>query len=454
MNAMASLSFIRNRINYFLTHRFFKNFAILQIGNVGSNIIQAVVGIAFARILQPEYYGIYALTFSLAGIMSVFMGIGAQDAVTTILGGAYERNDEKQIQEALAFLAKITLITGTIVLISACFTPWIAKLLYHDSRIGVYAAIIMVASVISTTFYSFSTIMLQIVGKYKEMTILSILDTLSRMLFALTFVLFGYKVLGIVLGHLAGSVVVFIVSGVFWNQARRNFPVIPAVSVLLKHIRRVSIRKYLGFSFWIAVDRNLSNLYNILPIFLTGIFVLPGQVTYFKLAFGYINLAMSFLSPIGTLLNVEFPKMQVHGHEKLTRNFIRISLYGFALSAGITTSVAVISPIVFRILYGTKYLPSIPFVFGLFFYGAILGLGIGLGSILRALNKVMFSIKLHITTLAIGIPLGLLIIKKWGLWGSVGLVSGWYISIILISFFYVLRVLRKHDQALGYETSA
>ncbi len=449
---MTSVAQIRDRVKYFLAHRFFRNFAILQVGNVTGNITQALIGIAFARILQPEYYGIYALTFSLAGIMSIFMGIGAQDAVTTILGGAYERRDEKLIHEAFAFLAKITLITGVVVLVSAAFTPWVAKLLYHDYRIGVYAAVIMVASVISTTAYSFSSIMLQIVGQYKRMTTLSLLDTLSRMLFALLFVLLGYKVLGIVAGHLIGSMVVFVVASIFWNRARQEFAVIPSVGKLLRQVRHVSIRKYLGFSFWIAVDRNLSNLYNILPVFLTGIFVLPGEVTYFKLAFGYINLAMSFLSPIGTLLNVEFPKMQVHGHEKLARNFLRISLYGFALSAAITASVSIISPIVFRILYGTKYLPSIPFVLGLFGYGAILGLGIGLGSILRAMNRVMFSIKLHVATLAIGIPLGLFMIKKWGLWGTVALVSFWYISIIIIGFFYVLRALRVHDKEIEHAT--
>ena len=448
---MKLITKIRERVNYFIKHTFFRNFAILQVGNIGSNIVQAVVGIFFARILQPEYYGIYALVFSLAGIMSIFMGIGAQDAVTTILGGAYERKDEKQVREALAFLAKITIITGIAVLVSAGFAPLIANALYHNYMIGVYAGIVMIASVISTTAYSFSGIMLQIVGKYKHMTILSILDTVSRMLFALTFVLMGYKVLGIVLGHLAGSIIVCVVSAIFWNRARHEFSIIPTGSELLSHVRRVSIRKYLGFSFWIAVDRNLSNLYNILPIFLTGIFVLPGEVTYFKLAFGYINLGLSFLSPIGTLLNVEFPKMQVHGHEKLTRNFLKISLYGFALSGAITAAVAVISPIVFRILYGTKYLPSIPFIFGLFFYGAILGLGIGLGSILRALNRVMFSIKLHAISLAIGIPVGLLMIQRWGLWGTVILVTGWYMCIHVIAFFYVLRVLREHDQVISHE---
>src|SRR5260221_3576177 len=116
---MKFIARIRERAQYLIKHTFFRNFAILQVGNIGSNIIQALIGIVFARILQPEYYGIYALAFSLAGIMSIFMGVAAQDAVTTILGGAYERKDEKQIQEALAFLAKITMITGLIVLVAA-----------------------------------------------------------------------------------------------------------------------------------------------------------------------------------------------------------------------------------------------------------------------------------------------------------------------------------------------
>lgn len=231
-------------------------------------------------------------------------------------------------------------------------------------------------------------------------------------------------------------------------KAQRDFPLVPSIWSVLAHARHVSIRKYFSFSFWIAVDRNLSNLYNILPVFLLGIYVLPGEVTYFKLAFGYLNLGLSFLGPIGTLLNVEFPKMQVLSHERLTRNFIRVSVYAMLLSTGITVAILAVSPIVFKILYGTRYLGSIQYVYGLFFYGLVMGLGIGLGSMIRALDKVMFSIKLHSISLLFGIPIALYLIKHFGGWGSVAIVTIWYASIHIIAFFYIVKVLKNREYTL------
>lgn len=444
------LSKIKERISYFIAHRFVKDFAILQVGNILGNITQAVVGIILVRILQPELYGIYALSFSLAGLISIFLGIGAQDAVTTILGGAYAKKDSDQIREAMAFLMKVTIWTGVIASVGALSAPLIANAMYGDFHIGIYAGIVVLASVVSTTLYSFVTIILQIVGRMKARTIVGLADQLLRTLLALVFVLLGVGVLGIAIGHFIGAAILFLISVFLWRSVKREFPVIPSIRSTFGHMHHVSIRRYLRFSFWIAVDRNLSNLYNILPIFLTGVYVVPGEVTYFKLAFGYMNLALSFLGPIGTLLNVEFPKMNVMSRERLTKNFVRISLYSFAMSTGISALVVVASPVVFKILYGDQFLGSIQYVYGLFIYGSVMGLGIGLGSILRALNKVGFSVKLHIVTLATGIPLGLLAIKTWALWGSVALVTSWYLLIHTVAYFYVLRVLKTHDAEVVY----
>lgn len=444
------LSKIRGKVNYFIAHRFVKDFAILQVGNVLGNITQAVVGIILVRVLQPELYGIYALSFSLAGLISIFLGIGAQDAVTTILGSAYAKKDGEQIKEALAFLMKVTIWTGAVAFLGAIAAPLIANAMYGDFRIGIYAGIVVLASVVSTTLYSFITIILQIVGRMKARTVVGLADQLLRTLLALAFALMGAGVLGIAIGHFTGAIIVFLISAFLWRSVKREFPIMPSIRSTFGHMRHVSIRRYLRFSFWIAVDRNLSNLYNILPIFLTGVYVIPGEITYFKLAFGYLNLALSFLGPIGTLLNVEFPKMNIMGRERLAKNFVRISLYSFAMSTGISALVILISPVVFKILYGDQFLGSIPYVYGLFIYGSIMGLGIGLGSILRALNKVSFSVKLHIITLATGIPLGLLAIKMWGLWGSVALVTSWYFLIHTIAFFYVLKLLKTHDTEIVY----
>ncbi len=440
---MSLFSALRRKIQYYRAHSFVRNVSILQVGSMAGNVLQAVGGIVIARMLEPELFGVYALTFSLAGIMSIFLGVGAQDAVTTILGEAYAHQDRARVQEALAFLAKISTIMGSIALVGAFVAPIIASHLYENPMVGVYAAVIICASLVSTTAYSFAGIALQVAGRITTMSVLNLLDQFSRTLLAVLFLVLGYGVPGIVLGHLLGALLVFAVSTVCWRRLQHEHPIFPSIRRLLSQMWMAPIKKYLGFSVWIAIDRNVSNLYNILPVFLTGIYVAAAQVSYFKLAFGYINLALSFLGPIGILLNVEFPKMKANSPERLARNFTRVSLYSLGISAVLTAGAAIVAPVVFRILYGVKFLPSIPYVYGLIPFGALLGIGIGLGSMFRAIQKVKMSILINVTNLLIGVPLALYLIRHFELWGTVIAVSIWYTAAHYVGFFYIRSVLQR-----------
>ncbi len=178
---------------------------------------------------------------------------------------------------------------------------------------------------------------------------------------------------------------------------------------------------------------------------LTGIFVTASEVTFFKLAFGYINLALTLIGPISTLLNVEFPKMKVaeDGGDKLLRNFMRVSLYSLLFSVFLVIGAIIAAPFAFHILYGASFNPSIKYVAGLFFYGATMGMGVGFGPMWRALNKVKLSIMINTITLAVGVPIGLLLIKNFGLWGSVIWVSIMFNVSHIASFILIIKELKK-----------
>ncbi len=438
-----SIAWIREKISYFRAHTFVRNTAILQAGSMFGNVFQAIAGIIMARVLQPEAFGVYALTFSLAGFISIFLGVGAQDAVTTILGEAYARRDEHEIRSALAFLVKITVIMSFVTLCGAALAPFISMHLYGTSAIGWFASVVICASIVSTTAYSFASIGTQVVGRIRQMTMLGLSDQMLRTTFALSFVIAGLGVGGIVTGHLLGASILCCASIVVWRGLQRDFGVLPRIRELMLSARTAPVRTYLRYSFWIAVDRNLSNLYNILPILLTGIYVTAADVTFFKLAFAYINLALGFLGPIGTLLNVEFPKMKTQGVARLSRNFVRVTMYAVGISTALTLGAALVAPIAFHIFYGSQFAQSVHYVYALIPYGIFMGLGIGLGSMLRAIQKVHVSIMIHTFNLLVGVPLGLMAIRAFGPWGTIGLVTAWYAIAHTIAFLYVRRLLLR-----------
>lgn len=433
---------VKEQIIYLIKNRFARNVATLQAGSFAGTLTQAVVGVLLARLLQPELFGVYSLAFGLAALAGLLLGAGTQEAVSTLLGSAYARQDREGVSEALAFLLKLTFYAGLFTALLMFFLPYIGQLFYGDSAIGWYAGIVIFGVFISASFNAVVQLSCQMVGKIRMLTALVFGDQLFRYGSSLIFVFMGLGVFGAVSGHVVGAVILFVVSIVIWERMKKENPIFPSLRSLFQQAKNISIRKYLNFSIWVAVDRNIGNLYMALPVVLTGVFVSTGEISFFKLAFGYINLAMSLLGPVSVLLNVEFPKMKIEDPQKLARNFVRVSMYGLLLSVLLTAGAIAMAPFAFKLLYGESFLPSVSYVFGLFAYGALFGLGVGLGPMWRAVNKVKVSIMINLIILGIGIPAGLLMIRQWGLWGAVVMVTLWFSISHLASFTYLSRRLK------------
>ena len=94
-------------------------------------------------------------------------------------------------------------------------------------------------------------------------------------------------------------------------------------------------------------------------------------------------------------------------------------------------------------LYGESFAPSIKYVAGLFFYGATMGMGVGFGPMWRAINNVKISIIINMITLSVSIPVGLLLIKSFGLWGTVIWVSIVFNVSHISSLVLIIKELKK-----------
>lgn len=430
---------------YFYQNKFVRKTAMLQAGSFGGTIIQAGIGIIIARLLQPELFGIYSLAIGMAGMTSLVLGMGIQEAVSSMLGRAHASKDNKEIENILGFMLKITFLAALVVILVSVFLPTIAGRLYGNSLMGIYAAVVVVATVFSSLFFTLAYSSFQVTGRVKSLGLLILFDQSLRYILSLAFVLIGLGVLGAVSGQLAGAIIIFMFSAVLFSNLAKKEPLFPKLFHLIKIAKSVNLRKYFGFTFWVALDRNMGNIYMVLPVILTGIYVSTSEVSFFKLAFGYTNLALSLLGPISILLNVEFPKIQVENKAQLYDNFRKISLYSLVFSIILSIGAAVVSPIAFKILYGESYLPSIKYIFGLIAYGSLFGIGVGLGPMWRAINKIKVSILINSVILGAGIPLGLWLIRNYGLWGSVIMVTMWFSVSHLVSFVYLIRKLKVKD---------
>lgn len=436
---------LSERIQYFREHRFIKQAMTLQAGNIAGNFTQALIGVFLARLLQPELFGVYTIAISLGSLAALFIGFGAFNAAASLASESYAKGDNKEVREILGFLVKIIFWTGLMALAYLFVLPWIGLKFYGSYIIGIYAGVVVLALLLSSTMFSFLSLCLQLVGKIKTLAKFVVSDQALRYGSSLLFVFFGFSVWGAVSGQLVGAAMLFIISAVFWKYFRKEFNFFPSLFQLLKDAKRAPFKKYFGFTFWVTLDRNMGNIYMTIPVVLAGIYIASDELTFFKLAFGYVNLVMSLLGPISTLLNIEFPKMKAEGSNGLAKSFITVSMYSMLLTTVLTGIVVAVSPIAFKILYGESFLPSVKYVAGLFVYGALYGIGVGLGPMWRAVNKVKISILINTIILAVGIPGGLLLIRSFGAWGAVIMVTAWFTTSHLVSFIYLSRRLKMSN---------
>ncbi len=427
------------KIRGFFARPFVQRTAALQVGFFAANFVQALAGVFIARILAPERFGIYALAFSVASVTSVLLAGGFQEALAPIVTRAWVRKDSNALLGAYAFWVKILGISIFLTCVALVALPLITAFAYHDIDIGKYAAFVVMASVLSTTIFSFVSLALQVTGRIALLSLLVFIDTVVRYGLSLGLIVAGYGIGGAVAGQFVGALFVLILSVRTWSVLKRRESLMPSIGRVLRASWAAPLKPFLRSSIMVAVDRNVAMLYNALPVALVGLFAVATHVAYFKLAFGFVNLGLSMLGPVSLLLNVEFPRMQVIDASRLRHNFIRVSCYGIAASCLLTAGALIVSPLAFRILYGDIYLPSIPYIFGLGLYGALFGIGIGLGPLWRSIDRVHVSIIINLIVLGVGIPLGLGLMQWWGLWGAVVMVTLWYTASHIISFWYLLR---------------
>lgn len=435
---------IIERAKEVIRHQLVRNTATLQVGGVVGTLVQAVAGVMLARFLGPHEYGRYAIVMSMAAVGSVLLGAGAADAMAPVLSRARHSGDDAGARNGMLFLGKFVLVTTVIVFVLGLSMPAIADYFYDDRVIGWYGFAVLMASAISTVLLTPTQLGLQVFGRIRQLSALTFTDQAVRQVLVVTLAFAGFGVAGASIGHLVGAALVLMVSAVFWWWLRQAWPSVPSIRSLWRDVPSNG-RQYIRPTLWVLADRNLAMLYGAAPIAIAALFLTTTDVSYFKIALGWVTLALSVLTPLSVLLNTELARIQVQQPHGLQARFVYITAIAVGASVVVTTVAALIARSVFGALYGAQYLEAAGLVYWLIPFGALFGLGIALGPMWRALDKVRISIIINVLVLGVGIPLALMAMRQWGALGAVAMVTGWYTVSHAISFVYLLRALKVEN---------
>jgi len=271
-----------SRFKDFIKISFVQDVGILQTGKFLSIFLGAVSSIILARLLQPELYGIYGLIFAFVALVGIFVDWGASYASLTLLAENYTKKNKQEIKNVLTYFIKITflaiLVVGVLGLILA---PLLTELLYENSRIGSLARIILISTFLGVV-YNLLIIILQVIRKIKQLTILESFNKFIYSLLPVAFILIGWGLVGVIWGHLV-SALIFLIYAIFtYSSLVKKDNLLPSFKQIFSNLRKIKISKYFSFGFLIALDKNIGRLVTLLPVIFLGVFALPQEVGYLK----------------------------------------------------------------------------------------------------------------------------------------------------------------------------
>jgi len=431
------------RFKDFIKISFVHDVSILGVGKVFSVFLGAISSIILARLLQPELYGVYGLIFAFIGLVGVFMNWGGSFASLTLLSEAYAKKNKQEVKNILTYFVKVTFLAICIVgILSIFLAPFLTDLLYNNSQIGNWARIVLFAGFL-TIIYNLLIIVLQATRKIKELTSLEVFNKFIYALFPIIFVLLGFSLTGIVWGYFISAFIFLVLAIFLYSFLIKKDEFLPSLSQIFLNFRKIKFKKYFNFGFLIAIDKNLGSFISLLPIIFLGIFAIPQEVAYFKIAFAYITIPSMILGPISRLLNVQLPKSKTYGSGVFKNHFYKTAFYSGFISFLLVIPFVVLAPYLIKFFYGEEYIQSIRLVYYLAIFTAFSGFGVGLGPFYRTVNKIKISIITNICYITLMTSLIFIFIRIYN--SSIVTILSMTICSIIFLFlhFYIIRNIFK-----------
>ena len=413
--------------------KFIQDVASLQASAIIIAIITMITSLIIAKGLKPTAFGIYSLILSLYTLVGMFGNLGIRETVLVKLPSAYISQDKDKIIYILAYYFKTTLIINILIMASGyIIAPYLSQLLYGRQDIGRLSRLLF----LMPPLIIFYKLVREILEGTRKMRYLAVLETTSA--FIKSFILVSLVILGLGLANLIYgwlfSAIISSILAIFiyrkWGLVKEG---LPSISEIIKKSCFLDNRHLLRFNLSMGLSENIINLNENLPIILLGVFVLPKEVGYFKFGYSIMGVSMLFLDPIARNLLVKLKELQTAGDIKtLSDAFYKVSLYAGIISIILVTFIIILYHFLIYFLL-KDYRASLQIIYPLAIYSCLMGFGIALSPILRALERVDIEIKINAIGLLIFVVLSILLIKNLGILGmSIALViSGLFTKFIM-----------------------
>jgi O-antigen/teichoic acid export membrane protein len=411
----------------------------LFIGVAVSTVIMAIGTIVLARLMSPEEYGLYTIALIPSMMINLFRDWGVNSAITKHVASLKASGREQEIRDIILGGLVFEVATGLLLsFLSVGLAGVIAVEVFHRPESA------RLISVISVAVFSGSLLVASLsafVG-FERMGLNSftiICQSIVKSIVGPLLVILGYGVLGAALGYTlsflaAGFIGVAVLYFVLYRNLRRSGSRKASLPITIKAMLKYGV----PLSASPIVAGVLVQFYGFMMAFSCS----DAIVGNYQVASNFAVLLTFFTIPISTVLFPAFAKLDPQKEHQLMKDIFASSVkYTAILLVPATMAIMVLPGPMISTLYGGQYVFA-PFFLSLYVIGnlfALLG-NLSLGSFLTGVGETKTLMKQSILTLAIGLPLGFLLIPTFGVIGLIlaSLLAG------LPSMFWGLHWAWKH----------
>lgn len=395
-------------------------FLVLAWFSTGINFI---LNIVLARILFPADFGLSAISFTIIGIFSMFIGFG-------IGPGVIQSKEEKTKLFSTYFFTEL----GTLAVFSVIiyFLSGTFANLFADSRIELVVRVLVIYIILSG-FDAIPRTYLTKELQFKKITLIESFGIILNLCISLTLALNGFGYWSLIYGPI---IMMIFRTICFWILA----PIIPKISCfdakVFKDLLKFAV-PILSASVVIFWSVNIDDMMVAKVLSLTFL-------GYYSMAFklsNYVSLLIS--APISKAMYPVYCKIQDNKME-FQVTFEQNYRIVFSITIFISVFVLINSKYIMSVLFGDKWLEAIPILQILIFEGFLQSLSSIVGNVFLALKKYYWVLITAGAYFCLMTPIMIVATIYFGVIGTALSVVLTYIPIFFLTFYILKKFIQYH----------
>ncbi len=373
------------------------NTSALVVGNVSGLFLSVIL----ARVLTPEYFGLYSLTLAVANVAIALANLGVDGAIVRYT--AYFSTDIFQLRSHFRYFLKIKILLASLISLVLLFASNNLATIFGDERLALTFAIasliVFLASLASALNSLFNGLQ-----EFKYTLLSRIAYEVSRWIFVIPL-----AVSFLATGAIAGTAAAYLVSLIF------------LVIIVVRHYSEYifgetgrvggKVNTFVGF---MSIAGISGIIYAHVDSIMIGHLLTPTDVGYYRAACTIVFALIGFISSLSSVLFPTFTRLTI---EDIKRSLDRLTRYLSIIAFPSAFLILYLSEKIVKIVYGTEYLAASSAMFFLSF-ALLPGAFSYLPTIFNAKERVDISVKLTVSSMLLNVVLNYFLILEMGIAGA------------------------------------